>query len=218
MESHRRLFARRECLHRLQRQRRVVAFRMNIRREDPVRPVTGVERGSAATLARGHEPQPCADVSPLGFSFCPSAVLMISVHAETMPSPLGHAESRICPGHGWDHGGMGGQTGEQLRAAVVRLAWAADAQIEYLHGIGVGGLADELALEFDDAFAVHRACPGSLGPAGPVLADLDRALDRMSGEANARLWTGQALQSATEWREVRALARIIPSRASFAEP
>jgi hypothetical protein len=63
-------------------------------------------------------------------------------------------------------------------------------------------------LEFDDLFAVHRACPDSLGPAGPALADLDRALDRMSGEANAHSWTDQALKPATEWHEVRALATL----------
>jgi hypothetical protein len=78
-----------------------------------------------------------------------------------------HAELSVLTGTTWDDVGMGGQAGEQLRAAVVRLTWAGDAQIGYLHGIGVGGLADELALEFDDLFAVHRACPDSLGPAGP---------------------------------------------------
>jgi len=103
---------------------------------------------------------------------------------------------------------MDGQAGNELRAAVVRLAWTSDAQIEYLHGIGVGGLADELALEFDDLFAVHRTCPDSLGPAGCVLADLDRTLERMSGEVNAHLWTDQALRSASEWHEVRALAAL----------
>jgi hypothetical protein len=30
----------------------------------------------------------------------------------------------------------------------------------------------------------------------------------MSGEANAYLWTDQALKSATEWHEVRALATL----------
>jgi hypothetical protein len=119
-----------------------------------------------------------------------------------------HAELKALTGSIWDDAGMGGQAGKGLRAAVVRLAWAGDAQIEYLHDIGVGGLADELALEFDDRFAVHRACPDSLGPAGGVLADLDRALERMSGEANAHLWTDQALSSASEWHEVRALATL----------
>lgn len=111
---------------------------------------------------------------------------------------------------------MGALAGEGLRATVVRLAWAADAQIAYLHGIGVGGLADELALEFDDMFAVHRARPDSLGPVGYVLAYLDRALEEMSGEANADLWTDEALRSASEWHEVRALAAlaltVLPSR------
>jgi hypothetical protein len=98
--------------------------------------------------------------------------------------------------------------GNGLRATVVRLAWAADAQIAYLRGIGVGGSADELALEFDDMFAAHRACPDSLGPVGYVLADLDRALVRMSGDANVDLWTDEALRSAAEWHEVRALAAV----------
>lgn len=79
-------------------------------------------------------------------------------------------------------------------------------QIEYLHHLGVHGLSDEMALEFDDLFAIHRGRPSALGPAGGVLVDLDRALERMSGEANAHLWTDQALRSAPEWREVRVLA------------
>lgn len=67
-------------------------------------------------------------------------------------------------------------------------------------------MSDEPALEFDDLFAVHRTRPDSPGPAGGVLVGLDRALERMSGAANAHLWTDQALRSAPEWREVRALA------------
>lgn len=101
---------------------------------------------------------------------------------------------------------MGGRAGDGLRAAVGRLAWTGDAQVEYLHGIGVGGLADELALEFDALFPTSRSCPDFQGPAGEVLAELDRTLERMSGEANARLWTDQALRSAPEWHQVRALA------------
>jgi hypothetical protein len=95
------------------------------------------------------------------------------------------------------------ESDSELRAAVTRLASPADAQIAYLHGIGVGGLADELALEFEDLLATHRT---TLGPAGQVLTELDQVLERMSGEANAHLWTDLALQSAPEWREVRDLA------------
>ena len=101
---------------------------------------------------------------------------------------------------------MDARAGEELRAAVLRLASAADTQIEYLHGLGMHDLCDELALEFDDLFFVHRASPDSLGGADGALSDLDRALKRMSGEANAHLWTEQALRSAPQWREVRALA------------
>ncbi|MFG2000454.1 hypothetical protein ACGFNU_15030 [Spirillospora sp. NPDC048911] len=101
---------------------------------------------------------------------------------------------------------MDARASKALRAAVVRLASAADEQIEYLHHLGLNGLSDELALDFDDLFAVHRTNPDSLGPAGGVLVDLDHTLERMSGEANAHLWTHQALRSAPEWREVRALA------------
>jgi hypothetical protein len=65
---------------------------------------------------------------------------------------------------------------EELRAAVARLASAADTQIEYLHSLGMHDLSDELALEFDDLFFVYRASPDSLGPAGDALIDLDCAL------------------------------------------
>ena len=82
---------------------------------------------------------------------------------------------------------VGGQAGEQLRAAVVRLTWASETQIEYLQGIGVGDWPTSWRWSSTTCSRSTRARPDSLGPAGHALADLDRALDRMSGEANACL-------------------------------
>ncbi|MEQ0560469.1 hypothetical protein ABJI51_15380 [Amycolatopsis sp. NEAU-NG30] len=88
-----------------------------------------------------------------------------------------------------------------FRAALVRLTWPAERQQAWLREIGVPGAADELALEFDDfRESVEH------GAAAPVLAELDRLLTRMSGAANAHLWTAEALTTEPDWQRVRDLA------------
>jgi hypothetical protein len=96
-----------------------------------------------------------------------------------------------------------------LRDVLRRLAAPAPDQIAYLRSIGVAPIADELALELDDAV---RALP-TLVAEGCLTAEqarristLDRKLESMSGGDNARLWTENALRQSVEWEQVRLLA------------
>ena len=63
------------------------------------------------------------------------------------------------------------------------------------------GLADELATEFDDFYEDLGSWHGD---AAPILAELDRLLERMSGEAGR--WTPEALATEPDWQRVRELA------------
>jgi hypothetical protein len=97
-----------------------------------------------------------------------------------------------------------------LVRAVARLALPAADQATYLARIGVGDLADELALDFDDhvrlvtTFMDH----GWLTQTEVAsLQTLDRLLDDISGRANAHLWRGDALATRPEWERIRDQAR-----------
>lgn len=71
--------------------------------------------------------------------------------------------------------------------------------------------ADELALEFEEHYALVLALPEdtmSLEQRSAI-AGLDEFLSSMSGERNADLWTEHGLRYAAEWNRVRALARDI---------
>lgn len=96
---------------------------------------------------------------------------------------------------------------EDLRACVARLAEPSDRQLEWLRELGTFPSLDELALEFDDEFARVRAASGcGRSAAGQALLALDEQLARMSGPANADLWTPRALDGEA-WSRVRDLAR-----------
>lgn len=96
----------------------------------------------------------------------------------------------------------------QLRATIVRLAEAADAQRAYLRDLGTPELADELALEFGDVAEVATRRPGLLTPdQRRAIADLDRQLNEMSGGGGDSVWATDALL-ASEWVTVRELATI----------
>jgi hypothetical protein len=96
---------------------------------------------------------------------------------------------------------------DELAAAVRRLAEAPDRQIEYLRQLGSPVSADELALEFDDvaAAAVAEAHLLSDKQAEIVRQPTD-LLSAISGPSRAKLWTPNALRSASEWQEIRAVA------------
>ncbi|MFJ9780993.1 hypothetical protein ACIRSS_15500 [Amycolatopsis sp. NPDC101161] len=91
---------------------------------------------------------------------------------------------------------------EYFREALTRLTRPAEEQRAWLRENGLG-LADELATEFDDFYEDLASWHGD---AAPVLAELDRLLARMSGEANAHLWEVEALVAEPDWQRVRELA------------
>ncbi|MEV4920791.1 hypothetical protein AB0K47_28780 [Streptomyces tirandamycinicus] len=92
----------------------------------------------------------------------------------------------------------------QLRASLERLSWPAERQLSHLKSLEVG--ADELALEFDDAFRLVR---GQVAEEKlPKLAveatqPIDDILVRMTN-AGAEIWRSDALANSPEWAELRA--------------
>lgn len=97
-----------------------------------------------------------------------------------------------------------------VKKNLANLAAPPDRQLAYLKSIGDEcKCLDELALEFNDAFIFlnqfieDRRVPEATAAA---IAAVDKQLDAMSGEKNARLWTSEALATTPEWKEVRALA------------
>jgi hypothetical protein len=112
-------------------------------------------------------------------------------------------------------------TAGDVRAELMRvlavLAQPWEAQVAYLHSLGVvpagaeaRATVDDLALEFD---AIAPAAFGWEAEGDFTAEELDgvRALDQtlaaMSGRQHADLWTEQALRVAPEWADVRELAR-----------
>jgi hypothetical protein len=96
---------------------------------------------------------------------------------------------------------------QALETVVRHLAAPPDEQIEYLAGLGTQGNADELALEFDDAYRPVRAqLPLDLSRG---LDYLDGLLGRFSGQSNSEEWTVEALSRSSRWAEVREAARTI---------
>jgi hypothetical protein len=92
-----------------------------------------------------------------------------------------------------------------LHQALVNLAAEPGAQVDRVSG----RYFDELALELDD---VVGTAPNLVGlgiiseNALAALQLLDEQLRSMGGQANARLWTAEALLRAPEWIQVRELA------------
>jgi hypothetical protein len=97
----------------------------------------------------------------------------------------------------------------ELVACIRRLAAASDAQVEYLHNLGVYPCADELALELHELALLSRekVRSGEISFAEKAAVEqLDRELRTLSGPENASLWTADALESAVQWRKVRMMA------------
>jgi hypothetical protein len=98
---------------------------------------------------------------------------------------------------------------DELHKCTKVLSSSASEQIAHLHKGEATVHVDELALEFDDAFAnvatlldgneVDAQQAASLGELGAMLAS-------MSGKPNAALWTHDALRRRGEWAQVRTLA------------
>ncbi len=101
---------------------------------------------------------------------------------------------------------------ERLAAAVRHLALPAD------EALAQKPLSndppDEWALEFDDLYTAYVDRLLAIPPEGRLeaLQALDATLTRMSGSANAELWTPAAVRRDPRWEEVRALARNVLER------
>jgi hypothetical protein len=96
-----------------------------------------------------------------------------------------------------------------LHEVVHRLASPAEIQTSYLEENQFH--TDELALEFDVFHAIKWR--GVLSDeATKSLEKLDHALQAMSGEEHAELWTADGLRHAPEWARIRQLASDAETR------
>lgn len=98
---------------------------------------------------------------------------------------------------------------ELLRDATTVLASEPAAQLQYLEQLGVAGVVDELALEYDDVASAAK----DMLQAGEIdrvqyeaIQSLSKYLDDMSGAKNKNLWQPENLSVAPEWETVRRLA------------
>lgn len=96
--------------------------------------------------------------------------------------------------------------------AVIILALPASKQLMFLEMLGDRFAVDELALNYNDHFQVVNGMTVEQSKLTQnelsALRALDRQLDQMSGEKNAKNWKVEALQFSECWKEVRALASI----------
>src|SRR3954470_24554201 len=88
----------------------------------------------------------------------------------------------------------------QILKAIEPLSFSIDQQINYLKNLGTYPSADELALEFDDAFQRYKGMisEGMLEEFSDIsfqLGEIDNILNAMSESGNPDLWSVQALQS-----------------------
>ena len=97
-----------------------------------------------------------------------------------------------------------------LLRAVRWLSQEADEQLAELRRLGCPDVVDELALQFHDQ-AIMADQLHNLGGISreqlEVVRRIDKLLEDMSGEANAELWTVEALRTSPMWAQVRTLAR-----------
>jgi hypothetical protein len=97
----------------------------------------------------------------------------------------------------------------RLQNQLALLASDAKVQLAYLSTGEIPGCIDELALDYGEAvlnagFMLER---GELNKAQyDCVKKLNEYLDEMSGQANAHVWTAEALHSTEVWREVRKMA------------
>lgn len=91
----------------------------------------------------------------------------------------------------------------ELRAATERLAKSPDEQAAYLSSLGVGDLADELGLEFDDFYQSVQHWITDIN-VSKELAAVDGALSDLSSHQD--LWSTASLRTAPEWQVIRDLA------------
>ncbi len=95
--------------------------------------------------------------------------------------------------------------------AVLNLALPASEQLAILEASGDSRAVDELALDYDDTGWIITKAESQNALTQDELSalrSLDRQLNQMSGEANARNWTVEALRFSDCWKEVRELATL----------
>lgn len=95
----------------------------------------------------------------------------------------------------------------RLRHALQALALPADAQLGLLPRHA--GDVDDLILNFDHWFRAATATRTAAltPPQVTALAEIERVLDRMSGQRNAHLWTRGAVRQDIRWTHLRQAAR-----------
>ena len=98
---------------------------------------------------------------------------------------------------------------DQLISSVRVLATSPDGQLRHLADLGTPQLADELALDFNDAFVLLDQLVGRgylTGDQARALVALDDQLKVMSGPENADLWRPDSVRDSPQWERVRMLA------------
>lgn len=96
-----------------------------------------------------------------------------------------------------------------MEKALDTLALPPNEQAAYLLKGGYGDCADELALEFDDAYQIIRGYFGKQrlqAEAENLLESIHSQLQSMSGPEHSGFWTTAALKKMPEWTSIRALA------------
>ncbi|MGQ0630124.1 MAG: hypothetical protein ACT4P1_03720 [Sporichthyaceae bacterium] len=93
---------------------------------------------------------------------------------------------------------------ERMRICLSRLSSPPAVQISYLQDLGVGDLADELALEFDDTLRPLAPLLEQLSGAQQILLGL-RRIDCALNDPDLA-WTFEDLAASPAWIEIRALA------------
>lgn len=102
-----------------------------------------------------------------------------------------------------------------LREAVKNLSLSSSLQVKYIHSLSCNAeapLADELALEFDDAYSPFKENLDELNwseDARSKLLELDALLNEMSMPRNRHLWCVDAVENSREWQAVREKAAHI---------
>ena len=100
---------------------------------------------------------------------------------------------------------------EYLIKSLNILSLKSDAQLAYLDEIGVPGIIDELALEFDDIAIMAKQKQKEQEITEnqyKLISELSEKLDLMSGEDKSHFWTEYSLKNDKEWEEIRELAKV----------
>ncbi len=94
---------------------------------------------------------------------------------------------------------------EKLKWSVLALAQEAEVQRSLFPEFVV--VADELALEWEEALRLTKGLQADMTPAQKnSLEKLDQLIEAISGEENLKFWIDDALSEFAEWIEIRRAA------------